>query len=410
MNFSMNTRRNTQTAALSLCAVLLIVAALASPASAQNATTQPATTKPTTTQPTNDALRQRLAQLAADAASTDETVRTRAVETFTQLHDAMIESLTPHLADDDPEVRARVAVLLADMRREIRLARTLNALGPEQRTQLDALRKSHPKLCQAMLGTSEQDKLAALREVRRLCGGQDGQAYEPLALLGLHSRFASVQTAAIDVILQGDYTSKPVIERLTDIALASETKGHGNFIHIPETPDAPPWPAMKALGVLRSPHTAGRLAWAAWQANRYSDSFTHRRMFLAEAAVAGDDKGLIPSLLPLLNPTAERPVNADDSQFYQYGSDGALYMLLLLTGQSLSEYDLRAKRLSEFFSQLGFDNQAERAAAYDKFKDWWENHKSDPAYQSLTPVELVPGLPSRTYNGQIETTILEFIE
>ncbi|MCL2700491.1 MAG: hypothetical protein FWE88_02225 [Phycisphaerae bacterium] len=388
--------------AKALCVGVLLLAVAAGAAAQDEATT----TAPATS--ADDALRQRLAQLAGEAASDDDAVRAQACQTLIRLQDAMVASLAPHLADDDPEVRARVGALLAEMRREVRVTRTLNAIGPEQRTQLAALQKTHGPLCQAMLGASERDKLAALHEVRRLCGGKDAQAFEPLALLGLHSRFASVQAAAIDVIQHARYTATPIVERLTDFALASEAKGFGQFVHLSTDTPATPWLALHTLKTLGASHTSARLAVAAYRANRFRDNFSHRALFLAEAAEAGGDKALLPALMTFMDANASKlPVNASEG-FYQLPADSVLYMLLMLSGQSIDDYKLHAERASDTYGKIGFATQDERVAAYEKINTWWENNKTSPDFQSLTPTPLA--LPSTGNDGNIETSIMEFIE
>jgi len=321
--------------------------------------------------------RQRLERVTVAAASSDAAVRTRAVKTLAVLQQTLLDTLAAHADDPDPEVRARVAVLLAEIERDIQETHAVSVLGPALRQKFDKLRRARPDLCRTMLGLSENAKLAALRDIRRTTDRD--RLHEPLALLGLFSRHTAVQDSAIEAVMLSTYTDPQIVHRLADLALGVRpTVG----TIAPSTRAQ----AMHALHKLASPHAAGRLAAAACDVTR---RFHTDRLALADAAVATGDKRLLLALLPKLNDTKSYSTfTTEAGPFTAAGSDIALYMLLKLTGQPLETYGLRLTSDGSPNTFLGFDSAKTRAAAVATYKTWWEQNKTQEKYKTIRPTPL----------------------
>jgi len=373
---------------------LLLAAIFALPVVAQSAATG---------SPTSEVFRQRIGQLTLEAASPNADVRARAGKTLTLLHKTLVDSLGPLLNDDDPEVRARVAELLTEIERDLQETRALACLGPALRKKFDTLRRDHPELCQAMLGVSENAKLTVLRTISRQTDRE--HVHEPLVLLGLHSRHATVQEAAIEAVLRSRYADAQTVTRLADLALSPPEMTTdlvpGTTIRHPPPPraklSATQIEALYALEKLASPLVAGRLAAAACQI--LPSDTAGRPIAIADVAVATGDQGLLLSLLPMLEQTKPGVSMSGSLRFSMAPSDVALYMLLKLTDQSPDAYGLETLTMQNVnqnmpltFHFIGFpDDGKGRAVAIAKYKTWWQQHKHQETYKHVTATPLPTG-------------------
>ncbi|MCL2701052.1 MAG: hypothetical protein FWE88_05095 [Phycisphaerae bacterium] len=365
-----------------LLSALLAAVAVTPPATAQqrNATSR---------NPSTDAFGQRIARLSTEASSRDAAERARALKTLTTLQIALLDSLATYAEDPDPEVRARVVTMLTEMQREIQDARAMSCLGPQQRAKLDALRRSHPTLCRAMLGESEDAKLAALREIDK--ANDRERLYEPLVLLGLHSRHNAVQLAAIEAVMTSGYADARIADRLADLALSGQGGSlPGGAVGGARVPASTQIQALAALSKLASPETAGRLAAAA--CTHTHNNLMARPFMIADAAVDSGDKGLLLSLLPLLERT--KPAVRYQSPagvLTTVPADVALYIMLRLTNQPLEDYGMQTLHTVQpttTHTRIGFGDDESRAAAIAQYTAWWERNKTKDAYKKLTPTPL----------------------
>lgn len=354
---------------ITVCALLLAAPVLADPPAAS----------------ASDLLQQRLEKLSADLSSSDAGVRAAAAKTLGLLQRSMIESLTSYTNDPDPEVRARVADLLVAMQSQVRRIKALAHFSDAQRKQLAALEVSHPEFCKAMLGAAKGPKLSTLKEITRKVDRQ--KLFEPLIILGLFSQYEDVKLAAIDAVTQSGYDSPQAAQRLVELCCPDANPavnmynpfGYGSS-------NAVQGQALAALQKIQSTDSAVALVAIALS---LKNDYTGRAIQLGDTAAQSQNLRLIPTLLPTLDDvTIIHNTNGGTGDISYTNADLALYILVKLVGQDVSDYNIYNQQANPSYCLFGFQGNEKRTAAIKRFRDWWEKNKSQPKYKDLKPIAI----------------------
>jgi len=340
---------------------------------------------PPATSSTPELVRQRMEKLSVDLSSADAGVRSAAIKTLDVLQRTMIESLTSHMNDRDPEVRARVAALLAEFQRQIRTTRAMACLSDTQRQRLASLQESHQEYCQAMFGTGKQLKLSVLKDISRKVDRQ--KIYEPLVILGLYSQFEDVQLAAIDAVVQSGYDNPQLAARLVELSYSpGNVQNYGYNPYNPYGVNNLQAQALAALQKIRSLDTAAPLTAIAFS---LMNDYSGRQAQLADTAAQTGNLRLLPTLLPKLAETAiTRSMSNGVSRISYTNADLALYIMVTVTGQSVEDYNICSTPINSGYNSMGFDSNEKRMDAIKRFREWWDKNKDLPKYKDLKPLVL----------------------
>ncbi|MFW6066106.1 MAG: hypothetical protein ACOC9S_04735 [Planctomycetota bacterium] len=319
----------------------------------------------------------------ADALTAETSQRREAEESILKLHTSLLEPVRVRAADADPEVRLRARDTLSDALLQTRILRVLAHVPPENEFKLRRFRKAHPDLFDDVFGEDLERRTAAVARIATL-DDPDALA-EPLLVMCLGHPSEQMQTAAVYVATTGRYRGDATIRKLMDIV---ERRGlrrqHGYGRH-----DSTPLPgdlALTAVTEIGSPAAAPGLTKLITQCHQHFGYSAE--IELAEALAATGELRVIPHLIGRLDLTHHTiSMELEHGHFSKAPCDAPLLALLFITGQDPSRYGFV---LAEHYSDrmFGFTDAHDRENAVKRFRKWWDEHKDDPPYADMEPLEL----------------------
>ena len=209
---------------------------------------------------------------------------------------------------------------------------------------------------------------------------REGDA-EELVVLGLSSRTPEIHRLACQAAASGHYRDERVVELLCkQLAVANEHNWQSHVLK-----------ALELLGPRARPATPLLLS-------RFPDGWkmvgrvNDNRTTFFDTLAAIQDERLIPVLVERLgkNQYPQFQKTYDGIVITYNQDDHALYILLRLTKQSPLDYGLQppgyvAGLGGNVERTLGFDaaDPKARDAAYEKMRQWWQEHKDQPPYNDI---------------------------
>jgi len=224
---------------------------------------------------------------------------------------------------------------------------------------------------------------AQTEALKRLIHRDDATgAGEAIVILGLASRSPAVREFACQAAATGRYHSDRVIDLLSDMLT------HNNVSFSSPT-------VLGALEKIGSPRTSHLLL------GRMTRNTIHQADAYAAALIASRDLRLVPALTEQLgqNRGIARQHTTAGKTIGTCLNDYHLYILLKLTGQSPTDYDMFDPALEtdeqRQYLSVGFADDKARSAAYKKMLMWWAEHAGKPPYKNLEPLPAVAPDPAR---------------
>lgn len=318
-------------------------------------------------------------------AGTEEESRL-AREELLHLQGAILEALAPYADDADLEVRLRIADVLEEMALQTRITRMLASLPVEGRDPLLRFRQAQPALFAQVLSSDWERRAQAIRKLTRKTDPK--RLAEPLVVLCLRHHSSELVAEAATAAARCDYRSDAVVDALCQAIVRFRDDQDISYRY--GRPSASPLQAsLDALETLGSPRAAPALLALLTEAPRGGSNSVFPE--LAEALAATGEKRAIPALVK----------NLERSRTYSWGwgmdnisgttdlRDYSLLAVLEMTDQSCSSYKMMyfdGSRYGYGSVYVGFANEKERKAAYEKMKQWWATHSEKEPYKGLVPL------------------------
>ncbi|MGC9454205.1 MAG: HEAT repeat domain-containing protein [Phycisphaerae bacterium] len=316
--------------------------------------------------------------LAGDTPDSEE-----AADSLVNLHKALLEPLREHADDADPEVRLRAMQTLSDAVLRTRILRVLAHVPQENEIKLRRFRQAHPQLFEDVFCDDLNRRSQA---VARIATIEDPDALaEPLLVMCLGHPSKEMRTAAAMAATTGQYRSDALVEKLVEMVKTQGFEARHVYRYDDSEASAGTL-AVTALKEIGSPAAAPALV--EMLSGRSRGYYYAMEVEIAETLAATGELGAIPHLMELLEATQiYGSMDTGEIRITRARCDGPLLALVYLTGQDPSRYGFVL--VEQYWQTMfGFTDAEDRAKAIERFRNWWDEHKDQPPYADIVPIEL----------------------
>ena len=330
-------------------------------------------------------MRATVGRLVAGLGADNYKVRQASEDALAALHEKYLDLVLTGAEADDPEVKARLKRVLAQIVAQVEMKQALPSLAPPQRRKLAAFRRAWPALWAKVFSTDWSQRVAAVRSILEL---KDPKALaEPVLLLGLRHQSDELVAAAAHAACSGQYRSDAIVDALAGVLVRKVPLPWETFGFRRGRAD-PQIEATKALKQIKSKRASPTIV--ALLCRR--DFMDHdRAAVLTALLVSLDEKRALPHLIPLIDKGEVICTYSFDraDEWTTTVGDMFLITVIRLTGQNHHTYGFKtSESMVGEREDYGFATQTKRSEAVGRFKKWWAANKDKPPYADLKPLKL----------------------
>ncbi|MFP4105627.1 MAG: hypothetical protein ACLFVU_05980 [Phycisphaerae bacterium] len=347
--------------------------------------TRPAETQPTSGPAAKDvqpALKEAAGALVEDFGARRYRTRRGAAKKMLALEQAL---LSPLVSAADRFEDKRRSLAMEGLSRAVIQSRTACSMVPvdaETRRLYREFAGKHPEVYRKLFSLRSQAALVAVDELARRT---DTPGAEPLLLMMMDHGSRIVSRRAVEVLVERSLNSDATRDALLEIVKSASDRDWREVTRAYREPSGLNL-ALKGLSRFKSDEVTAVFAGVMCR-DRYDVNLSY---FVADLLVKRKDLRVIPHMMNLLEKSDERSTWSTGQLKLSFApSDPALYALTKLTGQKPEEHGLTAWPSHGRDVQVyGMKSKKDRQAGVEKFREWWDKHKTDEKYKGLKPLEL----------------------